>query len=221
MKKYLLLTLLAPTLSFASASYRLTITNGSSMSLSPAVLYVSSSSIPLSRVGANPIPGFTKLCQTGDNSTRYEEVGASSMVAFKTKTNGLIFPGESVVVNVKLTHPLQQTVHFEAMYGKSKDVCAVASISGRDLVEGKMNFHDIAISSGAFADPLVTDENSCEMDKMAIDCLRSLAPAKMGKIHYFSGYLPSVLSFLEKKYSAKEAQELIIPTSGAVSITAD
>ncbi len=206
--------------------YKLKITNGSAMPVSPGTLYITSNQNSLIKIGAVTTDGFTRLCQTGNPEDRFLEVNKNEKVLWSQKTTGPILPGESIEVTVPATHH-GRAIHFEAMYGKTKDTCAVFHLNAselngltqQDVFEGR----DEVISTGAFLDPALPQNQGvadvCQSAGNAVDCLRMLAPANSGKkIRFFPGYLPTVLAALEKLYGPEQTQALLIPTSGAVRV---
>ena len=214
----------------AATNYTLKITNGSAMPLSPPIAYVKNGQSPSAQVGDAPTAGFVKICQTGDNSLRAQELGMDPSVTFVTKLPGMLQPGESREVTVEVQDPLTQSVQLETMYGKTKDLCALASAGSHSLyalqqhVTSEYLTKDNVVQTGAFTDPAVPmgrsylDAIVCADQANAVNCLRSLAQPSMGtqKIRFFAGYLPSLTMLLENKYGATETQSLIVPTSGAV-----
>ena len=126
--------------------------------------------------------------------------------------------------------PLKQSIHFEAMYAKTKDVCAVQGIGSHNLyalqqhVTANVTGNDQALLTGAFTDPVIPmgrnylDQQVCAGQMDAISCVRSLSQPAMApaKIRAFAGYLPSLPMLLENKYGAADALTLQIPPSGAV-----
>ena len=143
---------------------------------------------------------------------------------------GLVLPGQSAAFEVKVKSPQSQSIHLETMYGKTKDVCGVASVNSHSLVALKQHAtyeviaKDNVLLTGAFlyleVDSYLKDD-VCADQKDAVSCLRSLAQVNMDakRIRNFSGYLPSVVSAIESKYGAKETQSLIVPTSGAIQVS--
>lgn len=205
------------TLAHASAMYEITITNTSMMPISPGVIYIDQGQGGQSEAGQEPTPGFVTLCQTGNPSTKAVEL--KGKVAYVAQTPGPVLPGKSITVEIPMPTSKTQSVHFEAMYGKSKDTCASISIPAHRLGNGELIGRDEVVSTGAFTEPDVPAyaTNVCDKAAAAVDCLRLLASPRIdGQISYFPGYLPSVLTYLEGKYGAGDVQTLLIPTSGAV-----
>lgn len=216
----------------AAAQYDLTITNGSLMPISPAAIYVKSGGDSLAAVGTVASSGLVLLCQTGNAINRITELKANADVKFVTQTTGPILPGESLTVTVDVENPKQQSIHFEAMYGKTKDACAVGSVNSHTLtalsqhVTPEFIGRDNAVLTGAFNPPALPagmtylDNSVCASATNAVNCLRELstpAPAD-GKIHYFSDYFPSLVSALETKYGSADVQTLLFSSSGAVKL---
>lgn len=211
-------------------TYLLTLTNGSLMPISPIAVYAGNGQVGKTQIGRPPSPGFIQLCQSGDPSLRIRELDMEADVTFKTQTIGLVMPGESRTVEVEVQDPLRQSIHFETMYGKTKDICAIGQINGHSLYALKQHVtsevigKDNVLQTGAFLDPVLPmghdylDMSVCEGQMSAISCLRSLSAANTGmaKVRFFSTYLSSVQMLLENKYGASETQSLIIPSSGAV-----
>jgi hypothetical protein len=139
-------------------------------------------------------------------------------------------PGDSQTIEIEVRGPLKQSIQFEAMYGKTKDICAVGMVNGHSLyalkqhVTSKVIGKDNVLQTGAFLDPAIPegktylDANVCAGEMDAISCLRSLSAPNTGaaKVRFASAYLSSVQMLLENKYGAPETQSLIIPSSGAV-----
>lgn len=212
------------------SKYVLTITNGSQMPLSPATIYVKDGSESATLIGAKPTPGFTQLCQTGNVTTRLNELKANASVKHTTQTMGLILPGESRTVELEVVNPHSQSIQFETMYGKSKDVCGIASINSHSLVALKQHvttevlLKDNVVLTGAFTEPALPqgmsylDAAICPTANDAITCLRELsAPNKMKQaVRFFSGYSPSLIMALESKFGSTDTQTLAIPTAGAI-----
>ncbi len=216
----------------AATKYELTITNGSQMPISPAVIYTKNGGETAIPVGSMPTAGFIQLCQTGNVATRLSELKMDSSVKFITQTNAPIMPGESRAVEVDVMNPQQQSVHFETMYGKSKDACGVGSLNSHSLVALKQHVTTEVIQknntllTGAFVDPVLPagmtylDPSVCPTAMNAISCLRELAAPNTGKaqVHFFAGYFPSLITALEMKYGAADVQTLLFPASGAIQL---
>jgi hypothetical protein len=216
-------------MALAGQRYELTLTNGSQMPISAGVVYAINGQNGISEIGGVPSPGLIRLCQMGDPSIKFTEVQADKNVSWVAKTPGPILPGQTVTVEVDVDHPHDQSVHFEAMYGKSKEVCAsirVGSQSLRSLAahsEDEVIDTDHVISAGAATEPMIPSgaalTSVCQNATTAIDCLRALTTNRTGgmQIHSFAGYLPSVLDFLESKYGGNDVLTLFVPHSGAVN----
>ncbi len=215
-----------------ATKYELTITNGGGMPISPAVIYTKAGAGSAAAVGQEPTAGFIQLCQTGKTMARIDEIKADSTAQFAAQTTDLIFPGESKVIEIEVNNPFKQSLQFEAMYGKSKDVCAVAGINSHSLVALKQHVtsevieKDSVLQTGAFSIPVLpmgitsADPQFCADSTNAISCLRELSTMKLGKaqIRFFAGYLPGITNALEMKYGAEDVQSLQIPPSGAVQL---
>ncbi len=233
-KKFSVLVLAALTSIQAQAAtkYILTVTNGGAMPVSPSAIYVKDGQGSNAQVGQQPTSGFIQLCQTGNPTTRVQELQSDSTVKFVTQTMAPVLPGESKSTEVDVRDPLSDSVHFEAMYGKTKDVCAVGSIGSHSLyalkqhVTAEVFSKDNVVQTGAFLDALLPmgttylDVNTCASAATAVACLRELALPNMGKqqIRFFSSYSPSLLMLLETKYGATEIPSLLVPSSGAVQV---
>lgn len=214
----------------ASAIYpmappQITLTNGGAMPLSGGLIYITSNHKPQIAVGSTPTPGFVRLCQTGDPSTRANELKANPATMAVIPV-GHIMPGESVVVNLPADLMASQAVHYESMYAKTKDTCSTFTVTGDELLAvshgAEKDFHsnEKVLASGAFLDPAGSQGASCSGAAAAVDCLRLFTAINSApRVRYFPGYIPSVLNFLEVKYGATETQALILPTAGAVNFT--
>lgn len=212
----------------AEATYLLKLTNGGAMPLSPAAIYVKDGQIGNSQVGESPTAGFIQLCQSGNPALRVQELRADAKVKFVTQTTAPVLPGESRIIEISVMKPGHQSLHFETMYGKTKDICAVGAVGNRDLLALEKHLtmvvagKDAVVQTGAFLDPAIpmgqSDANTCSGASDAIACLRELALPNggMAKIRFFSSYLPSLINFLEVKFGTADTQTLIIPSSGAV-----
>jgi len=215
---------------FAATTYLLTFTNGSKTPLSPSAIYVTEGQTGRAQLGQAPSPAFVQLCQMGNAAARANELRADSRVKFVTSTMGMLMPGQSQTVEVEVADPAQQSIQFESMYGKTKDVCATAGFNSHSLqalrqhVTTSAVLKDNAVQTGAFADPAIPaggsylDTNICNGLADATACLRSLSLPTQGTIRSFTPYLPTVLMLLEAKYGANDLQTLIIPDAGAVQL---
>lgn len=222
--------LLTTSFAWAATKYELTITNGSQMPISPAAIYVKNGGESASSIGKNPSVGFIQLCQTGTPTARLSELRSDSTVSFVFQAAGPILPGETRVVEVEVAQPQQQSIHFETMYGKTKDVCGVGTVNSHSLVALKQHVadeivaKDNAVQTGAFTDPTLPpgmtylDPSVCPNAMNAVSCLRELSSQNTGKaqIRFFSGYFPSLVSALESKYGSADVQTLLLPVSGAI-----
>ncbi len=212
----------------STKKYLLTITNGGLMPISPAVIYVKNGQGGGAQIGSEPTMGFAQLCQTGDRSTRMMEVKNDMNVTSVAETMFPLLSGESKTVEIEVQNPSRQSLHFESMYGKTKDICAVGSIGGQNLYALRARFtseviaNDKTLLSGAFLDPALPVDQSevCETATSAANCLRELSSANPQKkqIRFFAGYLPSVLNFLETKYGSEDVKTLLLTTSGAIQL---
>ncbi len=181
----LFLTLLGQ--SALAARYQIKVTNGSEMPISPVALYVSDNESTSSTLGMPASAGFIKLCQTGNPDLRIQELNAEPKVRATYHTNGLLLPGMSETIEVEVRDPRSQKIHFEGMYGKSKDVCATFTVQSSVLMEIATGRNkdaigqDRVVATGAFSDPALlagTDEaTACAHQASAVDCLRSLTVA--------------------------------------------
>lgn len=233
LKLILLFALSSPVLSFAqSARYEVKITNGSRMPLSPGLVYSKTGATPANPVGSISSVGFTQLCQMGQVNNRFAELKADSRVKTVATTAGPILPGESKTFEILVPDVKSQSLQFETMYGKSKDVCGVVSVNSHSLlallqhVTPEYVGRDAVVLSGAFDEPALPsgmsylDPDFCNEAKDAISCLRELSKpsTKTPQIRLFSGYFPSLVTALEMKYGAMDTQTLAIPTSGAIEV---
>jgi hypothetical protein len=133
-------------------------------------------------------------------------------------------PGQSTSVEVGVPSPFFQSLHYVAMYGKTKELCSTISISSQALRSLKPTESiiqtDQVISAGAATDPVLPaamSATTCQGSPDAVSCLRTLSTAKSTQqIHYFAGYLPSLLDFLESKYGSADVLTLLVPSSGSV-----
>ena len=212
-----------------ATTYTLTMTNGGAMPLSPAVIYVKNGQKHSLDVGQIATKGFVQLCQTGNPAVRAAELMGEAGVTFSTRTMAPLMPGESRTVEVEVTDPTKQSLHFETMYGKTKDTCGVGAVNGHSLTAllqhatSEVIGKDDVLVTGAFEAPIVplAQSYACAQAKDAVSCLRELAaPAMMsGKIRFAPAYLPSVLDFLETKYGATDVGTLVIPAGGAIRVS--
>jgi hypothetical protein len=216
----------------AIAKYELTIANGLQMPISPAAIYVKGGGESAAPVGSIPSTGFIQLCQTGNTMMRLRELKSDASVKFVTETTAPILPGESRSIEIQVMNPQQQSIHFETMYGKTKDVCGVVTLNSHSLVAlkhhvtGEIIQKDNTILTGAFIDPVVpvgttypdVDDEFCPESMNAVSCLRELSLPKPGQasVRFFAGYFPSLIGALEMKYGASEVQTLLFPASGAI-----
>ncbi len=214
----------------APVVYELTVTNGLQMPISPAVIYSKVGQSPFAGIPGESSAGFVQFCQSGKADLRAAEVRKNPENRFVMTTMTPILPGESKVIAVEVSDPKKESIHFEAMYGKTKDACGIGSFNSHSLIA--LNQHvttsvrakDDVILTGAFLDPALPagmtylDPTVCATSADAISCLRELALPNSGRhtIRFFAGYLPSLLTALETKYGASDAQTLLLPTSGAI-----
>jgi hypothetical protein len=212
----------------ASGKYVLTITNGGSMPISPGVLYAVTGQASTNEVGQEPTAGLVQLCQTGNPMTKVAELKSDSKVKSLVQTGGPILPGQTISFEITMKNPNIESLHFVAMYGKTKEVCSTIDVQSHTLRTIYPNYDqlrgtDRVISAGQFTEPVVNTDSDdvCANVPNAISCLRALSRERTDKkqIHYFAGYLPSLLNFLEGKYGADETLSLLVPTSGAVSFS--
>lgn len=214
------------------AKYELTITNGSKMPLSPALVYSKDGTEAAAAIGSIPTAGFVQLCQTGQGQTRLNELRSNKSISFVAQSTGPIMPGETRMLEVEVNNPQTQSLHIETMYGKTKDVCGVGTFSSHNLfalqqhVTTQILVKDNTVLTDTFIDPALPrgknylDSNFCSSATNAVSCLRELAaPNTNGaKIRFFSGYIPSVIMALETKYGSEDVQTLLFPTSGAIEL---
>lgn len=213
--------------------YEMTIKNGSQMPVSPGVFYSKTGSESAVAIGSAPTTGFVQLCQTGNVSVRLNELKLNSAVKFVNQTIDPILPGESRVVEIEVQNAQEQSIHFEAMYGKSKDACSVGSIGSHSLIALRQHVtseviqKDNVLLTGAFTEPAVPtgmtylDPSICATTMNAVSCLRELSVANTAKkqVRFFAGYSPSLIMALETKFGASDTQTLNIPTSGAIQLS--
>lgn len=229
-KKLVLATLAFTPICTFAANYEFTITNASNMHLSPFAVYVKTGPMAATSVGQVATPGLIQLCQTGNPSTRESELQGDSAVVSVMTTTGLLDPGEQKVVTVEIADPMTQGVHFETMYGATKDACALGSFTPHqvqmlgdesDLIEGR----DTAVVTGAFSIPALPDLTGQQVEackgKDATGCVRALSILRQtpGTVQFLTPYLPSLLTYIEKEYGSQEAIHLILPSAGAVSFS--
>lgn len=218
----------------ADATVTLTITNGGSMPVSPAAVYVRNGSNSLARVGTLATPGLIALCQTGNPELRLQELRGDLAVYRAVRTTAPLAPGDQVSIEIPVHSTRGQSVHFESMYGRSTDVCAIASLDSHSLVALQqkvtrtVHVQDRPVVTGAFRYPALPDPTNylqgapCDPGSSAVTCLRELSSAIAPRtpIAYFQGYLPSVLGALEMTYGSDATQQLFIPSAGALQISA-
>jgi len=209
----------------------LTLTNTSGMPISPGVIYLVKGQAQLKAPGAAGSHAFTQLCLTGNPSSRSIELQADPRVVpgSVVTTTGPILPGKSVSVDIKIWNPYFSSLQFEAMYGKTVDICAIGLVKGPELFmiqagwSDRYEGRDTVVTSGAYTAPIKASPRQICDAPSAVACLRSLSnmipPGQSAQVKAFQGYLPSVLQLIEDDYSAEEAQSLLIPTSGALQIT--
>jgi hypothetical protein len=70
--------------------YQLTVTNGSSMPISPLVAYVKNGQTGKTQVGMAPSAGFIQLCLTGDPALRIQELSKLPDVTATAQTMGAL-----------------------------------------------------------------------------------------------------------------------------------
>ncbi len=212
--------------------YEVTVTNGSSMPISPPILYAKNGGGSSHNIGSMSSAGLIKLCQMGMTTMRVADLKREPGIGTITEFTAPILPGESRSLIIGHINSKAQSLHIEAMYGMTKDTCATASVNSHSLVAlaakvtSEVFIRDSAIQTGAFMDPSLPkgmsylDPMVCDGVADAISCLRGLAmpTGGMSKIRYFSGYLPSVVSALEMKYGSEQVQKLIFSTAGAVEV---
>lgn len=211
----------------SATTFKVTITNGSAMGLSPGVLYSTSSPESDREIGAVASEGFKGICNGGNATARSTELSQNQNVRANTVTEG-IAPGETKTFMVTLKSSTRETLHFETMYGRSKDICGVFDVGPGKLRKLAMNRRlvlsdrDDLVRTGAYVSPsLPLDTGDICRDISATACLRSLSPEAnpVKGISFFRPYLPNVLSFLTERYGAEEVETLLIPTGGAIRFT--
>lgn len=200
-----------------TGSYKLTLINGGVMPLSPPLVY--SNSYPsYPEIGQEASEGLVQLCQTGDNSKRKEELGRENGVDVLAQGDKVLLPGQSITFEFHTKH---KNIYVETMYGKTKDLCGVVSFKNLKNLKlfqySRISANDRVIRTGKFSAPyLMKNEVRCNDESSAVSCLRSLSADSSGTIQYFSGYLPSILNFLELKYGGEEVLSLQVPTAGTI-----
>ena len=174
MKKKLPLTLAAIVAICASTAraeagipLKLVITNGGNMPISPALIYEQSGSKALNPIGTVPSNGLVTLCQTGNPAVLSQEAQTHNDISSIQTTSGLLYPGQSVTVNV--TSEAFKSIHFVGMYGMTKDTCASFDIPFSAIervllgIDAESTGKDQAIATGAFFPPRMPSNysNSC------------------------------------------------------------
>ncbi|MEC9284301.1 MAG: hypothetical protein VX642_16420 [Bdellovibrionota bacterium] len=210
-----------------SRTYVLKVANSGNMPISPVLAYASYSEEAYAQVGEKATDGFVQICQTGNNSLRHEEVKKNKNTLGIATGDGPIFPGESKEIELEVKHAKYlRSITIESMYGRSKDICAVASIGPAEIyqlnykVVKKQKVQDRVIATGKFSSASVESfDEKCEASESAASCLRNLSEEQDGVLKTFTGYLPSVLNSIEKKFSSSDIEGLLIPSSGAVSLS--
>lgn len=188
----------------------------------------------VSEVGQASSAGFIQLCQTGDSSLLVEELKANPKVKYVETTEGPLFPASSTMATIHMKDVARESVHFAAMYGLTKDACAVIDLTNIELarllpssyyeyhrgIRRELRGTDRAVSTGAFSDPMITDQaGACEGADSAIGCIRELAvEMEGGSIRAFRPYLPSLLHLLESRFGSGAVQPLIVP-NGAIQFS--
>lgn len=226
-KRYLMAFALAATSMAQATTFKVTITNGSGMGLSPGVLYTTTTPGTDREIGALASEGFKGICNGGNAPARSVELSKDMKTRTNLVTEG-IAPGETKVFMVKVKSPYRETLHFETMYGRSKDICGVFDVSALKLRSAQRDRHlvlngrDDVVRTGAYAVPkLPLDTGDICREGSATACLRSFSPelTPAGGVAFFRPYLPSVLGFLTERFGADEVDSLLIPTGGAIHFT--
>lgn len=215
----------------APVTYVVTVTNGSRTPLSAGVAYVRNGQTAIATAGASSSPGLIQLCQMGMTSLRLQELKADASVRSAQIVNGHIEPNESTSFEITVDDPKTQSIQFETMYGKTKDVCATVSAGSHGLyalknhVTTALTGKDSAIVTGAFTEPSLPsgqtylDDAACASSPDAISCLRELSRPMTGtaRVRPFSPYFASLQMLLERKYGADQTAALLFADSGAVT----
>lgn len=221
MKKRYLATLALAVTSLAQAStFKVTISNGSAMGISPGVLYTTRNTDSDRAVGSIATDGFTQLCQNGNAEARGQELSKLKNVPTHLITEG-IAPGETKTFMIDVSLYRKDKLHFETMYGRSKDICGVFSVDHRSL-RAPLEGRDDVVRTGRFSAPyLPQDTGDLCRDGSATACLRSLSSNlnPVRPVEFFRPYLPSVLGFLTERFGSEEVDTLLIPTGGAIRFT--
>ncbi len=211
-------------------TYVVKITNGSSMPISPIVTYIREGANAESELGKFATPGFIKLCQMGDAGSRSTELRKDPLNSSVAQTATPLLPGASVSTEVIVQDPRKQSLHVETMYGKTNDVCGIASV-GSHALEGLKSHvatanisHDRTVVTGAFEDARFEggylNSGECQQVKDAVSCLREISVAmdKPTPIRAFNGYISSVEMGLEEKFGTTDTMGTRLPTSGGLQI---
>lgn len=215
-----------------AAKYEVTIINGATMPVSPAVFYARTGGQSAAAFGTTSGAGFIALCQMGKAADRATELKGDLSVSNIDSTTSPIMPGQSASIIVEVNDPKKESLHFEAMYGKTKDTCAVASVNSHTLVALSQHvtaeavIHDSAVVTGAFNDASLPvgmtylDPTACPTATDAIGCIRELATPVSGTavVRAATGLFPSLVTALEQKYGAAQVPSLLVPTGGAVQL---
>lgn len=209
------------------ATFQLTVVNGSQTSLSAGVIYVSRAGKPLSGVGVPSTKGYIDICKSGNPTVRVQELTNHPDVSAVKRTAGGIAPGTAATFEIEVTDVNQQVIHYETMYGATKDVCGKITLGPPALhalfknITPAVAGRDDALVTGAYETPLLpTSGKACAGQADALSCLRSLSLARASttpKGEFFAPYSVGVLAFLEGKYGAAATRPLIFAPNGAIA----
>ncbi len=161
--------------------YEVTITNGSSMGISPPIVYAKNGASSSHNVGMISTEGLIKLCQFGMTTLRVADLKNEKGVGAVASINS------------------------NSLADLANEVTSAVVVRDNAIVTGACT--EPSIPKGlSYLDPLV-----CDGAPDAISCLRLLSvPATpLSKIRFFSGYLPSVVSALEMKYGSSWSKTIL------------
>ena len=204
-------------------TYKLTITNASSMPISPALVYASSSHSNELYIGKKASDGFAKICQSGDVSLRVQELSNKKDILAVNQAKGLLFPGQTTSIELTIPSRKLNSFHLEAMYGKTVETCAVINISEQQLKLFKKGMitsvqgQDKVLDAGVRALPNAQDIlMECDSENDAISCLRKVSGEEISFIRPYVRPLPSVLNELESRYGSTDVLSTLAPIQGGI-----
>ena len=165
----------------AATMVELRITNGLQMPISGAVVYVTQNGSPQASIGNYATIQFIELCKTGNNAERAKEL---QRIMPNNKRIYLIpgptLSGKSQTINIQIENAKTDNIHYEVMYGKTKDVCGIATVNSHSLVAltqkvtKEVLLSDYPVMTGSFMEPRVPSDISyldpqfCQESKDAI-----------------------------------------------------